>query len=257
MSHFEIARRDAVVGATFNTVDGTSVDGTGEALAGRRGSDRPYVKRVLDVAVATALIVVCAPLLLIIALAIVIDSGWPVLYRQERVGSRRSRRGDPRWQERRFRILKFRTMVRNADSLPIHEQFIKLFVAGEVASVERDRAAFKLSEDPRVTSVGRLLRATSLDELPQLFNVLQGTMSLVGPRPVPPYEVALYEPWHRERLHALPGITGPWQVQGRGRVSFEQMVLLDIDYVRRRSLGRDVSLLLRTVPAVFKKRGAR
>ena len=217
----------------------------------------PYqarVKRSLDVLLAAALLIVLSPLLLLISLVIVLDSGGPVLYRQERVGACRCRRGGRTyWSDRRFLILKFRTMAPDADSSPLHEQFVQSFVAGGRA----EDGAFKLRDDPRVTRVGRFLRASSLDELPQLLNVLRGTMSLVGPRPVPPYEVALYQPWQRERLASLPGITGPWQVRGRGRVGFEEMVRLDIEYVRRQSVWLDLSLLARTLPVVLAKRGAR
>ena len=217
-----------------------------------------YRKRCLDVLIALALLIVAAPVLLLISLMIMLDSGWPVFYRQERVGARGLRRGTRiHWVETRFRILKFRTMLPNADSSRVHERFIEAFVAGDLASEEHQEAAFKLRDDPRVTRVGRALRATSLDELPQLFNVLRGTMSLVGPRPVPPYEVALYAPRHRARLAAMPGITGSWQVGGRGRVSFEEMVRLDIEYVRRQSLWLDLVLLARTMPAVCRKKGAR
>jgi lipopolysaccharide/colanic/teichoic acid biosynthesis glycosyltransferase len=212
----------------------------------------------VDVAISLVALVVLAPLLLVISAMILVDSGRPVFFRQERVGARRSTQGGRiAWQVRRFRILKFRTMVPDADSSPVHRQFVELFAAGALTPDQLDHAGFKLRADPRITRVGRFLRASSLDELPQLFNVLRGTMSLVGPRPVPPYEVELYEPWHRERLAAMPGVTGPWQVYGRGRVSFEEMIRLDIEYVRQQSLRGDFSLLLRTLPAVLSTRGAR
>jgi lipopolysaccharide/colanic/teichoic acid biosynthesis glycosyltransferase len=210
------------------------------------------------VAISLTAIVIFAPLLLVISVLILLDSGRPVFFRQERVGARRSTQGGRvAWQERRFRIVKFRTMIPDADSSPVHRRFVELFAAGELTPDQLDHAGFKLRADPRVTRTGRFLRASSLDELPQLFNVLRGTMSLVGPRPVPPYEVELYEPRHRERLTALPGITGQWQVYGRGRVSFEEMIRLDIEYVRQQSLRRDLSLMLRTLPAVFSTKGAR
>jgi lipopolysaccharide/colanic/teichoic acid biosynthesis glycosyltransferase len=214
-------------------------------------------KRALDVVLGTLLITAVAPLLVLIALLILMDDGRPVFYRQRRIGARPHRRpGVVAWEERPFRIIKFRTMVRGADSSLVHERFVESFVRGELEPGEGDGPPYKLRDDWRVTRIGRLLRAASLDELPQLFNVLGGTMSLVGPRPVPPYEVALYEPRHRERLAAMPGITGPWQVMGRGRVEFEEMIRLDIEYVRRRSLLCDLELLVRTPAAVFKKKGA-
>jgi lipopolysaccharide/colanic/teichoic acid biosynthesis glycosyltransferase len=146
-------------------------------------------------------------------------------------------------------------MVEDADS-SLHEAFCKAFVEGRIESLDGDESAFKLARDPRVTRVGRLLRKTSLDELPQLVNVLKGEMSLVGPRPVPTYEVAGYQTWHCERLAALPGITGLWQIKGRGRVTFEEMIRMDIDYVRNRSLWLDIKILVFTIPAVLSGRGA-
>jgi lipopolysaccharide/colanic/teichoic acid biosynthesis glycosyltransferase len=217
-----------------------------------------YTKRALDVLLASVFIVVAFPLLVVFGLLTALDSGWPVFYRQERVSARARRHGGRwEWVEQRFRIVKFRTMVRGADSAPVHEQFIRSFVRGDVEPDGVDDGRFKLHDDPRITRVGRVLRATSLDELPQLFNVIGGTMSLVGPRPVPLYEVALYEPRHLERLAAKPGLTGAWQVHGRGRVSFEEMVRLDVEYVRRQSLWLDLVLLARTLPAVCQKKGAR
>ncbi len=217
-----------------------------------------HVKRCLDLAFSSVLLIALAPLFLVIGAMIVLDSGRPVFYRQERVGARARRRGQRiEWIERRFRIVKFRTMVTGADAQRFHERFVESFVKGEVEPKAAGETQFKLQDDPRITRVGRMLRASSLDELPQLLNVLGGTMSLVGPRPVPPYEAALYEPRHRERLAAKPGITGAWQVDGRGRVDFEEMVRLDIDYVRRQSLRLDLVLLARTLPAVWRKRGAR
>jgi lipopolysaccharide/colanic/teichoic acid biosynthesis glycosyltransferase len=239
------ARRSGQIGARI----------AGESLLAGSGSSRQHcVKRCFDVIASSILIVVVTPLLIVIALAVLLDDGRPVLYRQERVGARPRRGGGRvRWSERRFRIVKFRTMVRDADAGPVHEDFVAAFVRGE-GQLDGDA---KLSDDARVTGVGRILRATSLDELPQLFNVLAGSMSMVGPRPVPAYEVALYEPRHRERLAARPGITGSWQVDGRGRVNFEEMVRLDTDYVRRPSLWRDLVLLVRTIPAVWRRHGAR
>jgi lipopolysaccharide/colanic/teichoic acid biosynthesis glycosyltransferase len=238
---------------------------TDAGASSRAASGAPTVtylvlKRCLDVMLAVPFLVVALPLFAVISLLIVLDGGWPVFYRQERIGARPVRHnGRLTWIEHSFRIVKFRTMVRGADRTPVHEQFIEAFVNGQAApdaSEPVDRS-YKLATDARITRIGRLLRATSLDELPQLLNVVAGTMSLVGPRPVPPYEVALYAPGHRERLAARPGITGAWQVQGRGRVSFDEMMDLDIDYVRHQSLRLDLSLLARTLPAVLRRSGAR
>jgi lipopolysaccharide/colanic/teichoic acid biosynthesis glycosyltransferase len=215
-------------------------------------------KRALDLVLASVLLVALAPALAAIALVVVLDSGPPILYAPRRVGARPRRRGgEIRWKVREFRMLKFRTMVPDASHSPLHETFVRGFVSGAIRSDGGDNAPFKLAGDPRVTRVGRWLRATSLDELPQLLNVLAGSMSLVGPRPVPAYEFELYEPRHLERLAALPGVTGAWQVNGRGRVTFEEMVRMDVLYARHRSLTLDVRLLARTLPVVLSRKGAR
>jgi lipopolysaccharide/colanic/teichoic acid biosynthesis glycosyltransferase len=146
-------------------------------------------------------------------------------------------------------------MRQNSDQ-SLHQAYIKEFVEGQAAPSDADGSKFKLTNDPRVTRIGRFIRKTSLDELPQLLNVLKGEMSLVGPRPVPTYEVAAYRAWHHERLAALPGITGIWQVQGRCQVPFEEMIRMDIDYVRRQSPWLDLKLLFLTIPAVVSGEGA-
>jgi lipopolysaccharide/colanic/teichoic acid biosynthesis glycosyltransferase len=223
---------------------------------GRQGALYFVCKRCLDLTLASALLVLLSPLLLLIAVAIKLDSRGPVLFVQERVGARRWARGRvAAWEVGTFPVYKFRSMVADADQA-VHQAYIRAFVDGQVEAADGAGARFKLTNDPRVTRVGRLLRRSSLDELPQLVNVLKGEMSLVGPRPVPTYEVAQYQEWHRERLAALPGITGIWQVKGRCQVSFEGMVRMDIEYVRNRSLWLDVRLLLLTLPAVLSGRGA-
>jgi lipopolysaccharide/colanic/teichoic acid biosynthesis glycosyltransferase len=146
-------------------------------------------------------------------------------------------------------------MVTDADPA-VHEAYIRDFVAGRVQASPETGGKFKLTNDPRVTRVGRILRKFSLDELPQLLNVLKGDMSLVGPRPVPPYEAAQYGNGHRRRLAAIPGITGLWQVKGRCLVSFEEMIHMDLEYVRNASLLLDLKILLLTIPAVLSTRGA-
>ena len=214
------------------------------------------VKRCLDVTLTAALLLLLLPLMLVIAVLIKLDTPGPALFAQERVGARRRwKDGRPVWEVRTFAVCKFRSMVHNADQ-SVHQAYAKAFVEGCVETVDGRGAKFKLTHDPRVTRVGRILRKTSLDELPQLLNVLKGEMSLVGPRPVPTYEVAAYQAWHFERLAALPGITGLWQVNGRGQVSFEEMIRMDIEYVRHRSLWLDLRILLLTVPAVLSGRGA-
>jgi len=199
--------------------------------------------RGLDIVAAALLLVLLAPLLLIIALVIRIDSrGWPV-YRQQRLGLRR----------RPFVVNKFRTMAAGAGH-ETHREFVLALISGERGPT--DTGVFKLTEDARITRVGRFLRRSSLDELPQLWNVLRGDMSLVGPRPPIPYEVERYPEHWFGRFAVKPGITGLWQVNGRSEVTLEEMIALDLEYVRRRSFWFNVEILLRTVPAVLRARGA-
>ncbi|HZS00885.1 MAG TPA: sugar transferase [Chloroflexota bacterium] len=193
-------------------------------------------KRALDVLLAGAGLLLFAPLWGLIAVAIKVDSRGPVLFRQERVG-----RG-----EARFNVLKFRSMRQDADQA-VHQL---------LAQNEATGPLFKIRNDPRLTRVGRVLRRCSLDELPQLWNVLRGEMSLVGPRPPLPREVEQYEPWHRRRLDVAPGLTGLWQVSGRSELGFDEMVMLDLYYIENWSLGLDLRILLRTIPAVARGRGA-
>lgn len=226
-------------------------------IAGERKGNRYLVcKRCLDLVLAGALLVLLSPLLLLIAILIKLDSPGPVLFTQERVGARRKRVGkNAVWVVRNFMIYKFRSMVANADS-SVHERYVRDFIEGQAQSSPLQAGIFKITSDPRVTTTGRILRKFSLDELPQLFNVLRGEMSLVGPRPVPPYEVACYRDGHHRRLAAFPGITGLWQVKGRGRVPFEEMVRLDVEYIRNASIILDLKILLSTIPAVLSQRGA-
>jgi lipopolysaccharide/colanic/teichoic acid biosynthesis glycosyltransferase len=214
------------------------------------------IKRSLDVILASLLLVGLLPVLVLIALAIKLDSRGPVFFIQERVGARRIRKnGRIVWEIRTFPLYKFRSMVHNADQ-SVHMAYIKAFVNGQDHTTNESSSQFKLANDRRVTRVGKILRELSLDELPQLFNVIRGEMSLVGPRPVPIYEVEGYQARHFERLAALPGITGLWQVQSRCQVPFEDMVRLDIDYIQQQSLWLDLKLLLLTIPTVLSKRGA-
>ena len=195
-----------------------------------------WLKRAGDLVATSLGLLLISPLLLGIALAIKLDSPGPVFYRQERVGK----------HGRRFKMLKFRSMRPDADKLLVMLR-------------ERNEASgplFKMRSDPRVTRIGRVLRRLSLDELPQLLNVLKGEMSLVGPRPPLPSEVAEYEDWQFGRLRAVPGITGLWQVSGRSEVPFHDMVRLDLHYIRNWSLGLDLEILVRTIPAVLTSRGA-
>ena len=195
-------------------------------------------KRALDIVGSATALTVLAPLLALVALAIKLESPGPVLFRQQRAG----RGGKP------FDVLKFRSMYRDADQRKA--EF-------EARNDNNDGVMFKIHEDPRVTRVGRLLRRYSLDELPQLINVLRGEMSLVGPRPLILKEsAALAERWHQRRLDLRPGLTGPWQVSGRSDIPFQDMVRFDYQYVAGWSLVRDLEILLATVPAVLAARGA-
>jgi len=226
-------------------------------FAGDRGRIVYWLfKRVLDVIGAVLLLVLLAPLLLLIALLIKADSSGPVIYRQERVGCRRRREGGATvWEIQTFTFYKFRSMFSHADE-SVHQRYVRAFCRGQTAGDCAAEAVFKLKNDSRVTRLGQILRRASLDELPQLINVLKGDMSLVGPRPVPPYEVAQYRQVHFRRFAALPGITGPWQVRGRGRVPFEEMIQMDIHYTQNCSLWLDAKLLLLTFPAVLCGHGA-
>lgn len=214
------------------------------------------VKCGMDILLATALVILLLPFFLLIALLIKLDSPGPVIFTQERVGAKRRRIGRHSvWIVQNFPFYKFRSMVRDADQT-LHEAYVKDFVEGRARPSAESGGKYKLTNDPRVTRVGRVLRKFSLDELPQLFNVLKGDMSLVGPRPVPTYEVAGYSARHHNRFAALPGITGWWQVKGRCQVSFEEMIRMDVDYIRNASLWLDLKILFLTIPAVLSRRGA-
>lgn len=211
-------------------------------------------KRAVDVALAGLLLPLLLPVMLLAAVLIKIDSPGPVLFVQRRIGVRRRiQRGRLIWELYTFSFYKFRSMVTDADPTP-HQMYFESFRRGKVGS--DSTKPFKLTRDARLTRVGAILRRSSFDELPQLINVLKGEMSLVGPRPAIPYEVALYDEAHYERFRAMPGITGWWQATARSRVGFEEMIRMDIDYARRADLWLDLKILLLTVPAVFSARGA-
>ena len=210
-------------------------------------------KRGMDIILSLLMLIITLPLFLLIALLIKLDSPGPIVFGQGRVGLRRSRGKRREWETGIFNCYKFRTMYHHVGQGP-HYACIKAFAEGELAS--NGEAMFKLTDDPRVTRVGKVLRKTTLDELPQLFNVLRGEMSLVGPRPVPLYEVAEYKEWQRGRLTVLPGLVGLWQVNGRSSVSFDEMVRMDIEYIRNQSLWLDLKILLLAIPAVLSGKGA-
>jgi lipopolysaccharide/colanic/teichoic acid biosynthesis glycosyltransferase len=213
---------------------------TGELRAGivRRGQvSRRYLvaKRGFDLAVCIWLLPVVAILMLLLALIIRLDSPGSILIAQERTGR----------DGRRFRMYKFRTMVRNAEELKAGLAHLNVLPPPD----------FKIPKDPRITRVGMILRQTSLDELPQLVNVLRGDMSLVGPRPTS-FEPTTYSLWHTRRLEVTPGITGLWQLKGRNLTTFDERLRLDIEYIEHRSFWLDLKILLQTVPAVFRRSGA-
>lgn len=212
----------------------------------------PMVKRVMDLIGVGLLLILCAPLFLLIGLLIRLDSPGPVFFVQERMGYDGRRR-----RQRLFMCYKFRSMYNNCDQ-GVHERHIVDCVKNGHAEGGSDKTGVlaKLIDDHRITPFGRILRRTSMDELPQLWNVLRGEMSLVGPRPVPLYEVAQYSQWQNARLEATPGMTGLWQVKGRGRVTVDEMATLDIEYIERQSFWLDLEILILTVPAVLRGRGA-
>jgi len=209
---------------------------------GERNQIPLAVKRTIDLAGSLIGLIVLAPVMALIAMAIKVTSPGPVLFRQERLGQ----------DGVLFMVFKFRSMYARSDATP-HIEFIKQYIAGSAG----DSAVYKLTQDARVTPIGRFLRKTSLDELPQLFNVVKGEMSLVGPRPPIPYELEGYDVWHRRRvLEAKPGITGLWQVTGRSQLRFDDMVRLDLKYATRWSLWLDLKILIRTVRVVLSGTGA-
>jgi lipopolysaccharide/colanic/teichoic acid biosynthesis glycosyltransferase len=214
---------------------------------------RPYeqiVKRVLDIVLATLALALVWPVLALLVVLIRLDSRGPALFVQKRIG----KGGRP------FNIYKFRTMTHNVDQ-SAHMKFMQAYVAGAVESNSCSRnegsdVVYKPFTEAQVTRVGRLLRKTSLDELPQLLNVMRGEMSLVGPRPNVPYEVEAYKEWHMERLTILPGITGLAQVNGRSALDFDSICRFDIEYARKMNVGLDIKILFQTVFSVIKGRGA-
>jgi lipopolysaccharide/colanic/teichoic acid biosynthesis glycosyltransferase len=205
---------------------------------------RRAVRRGLDVAVAIVLLCALLPLIAVVVLAVRLDSPGPVLFRQRRIG-----RGMAP-----FTVLKFRSMRAAADSAP-HRAYVRGLISSEAQPVPTEQGLYKLAGDDRVTRIGRLLRKTSIDELPQLWNVIRGEMSLVGPRPVVDYEVDAYPDWYLDRFGVRPGLTGLWQVSGRNERTYEEMVRLDIEYASRQSLRLDLVILLKTIWVVLRGRG--
>lgn len=220
-------------------------------LVGPRGSNieglNYLLKRAFDVSIGVAVLVVVSPLLAWSAAAIAITSGFPILFRQTRIGLH----GRP------FQMLKFRTMRPEAND-GVHREYVRQWIASAVDATRQTHHGekiFKLAGDQRITAIGGWLRRFSIDELPQIINVIRGEMSLIGPRPALPYEVEQYEPRHRRRLEVLPGVTGLWQVSGRNHLSFEDMVRLDVQYLENWSLAGDLKILARTMPEMVRGGG--
>jgi exopolysaccharide biosynthesis polyprenyl glycosylphosphotransferase len=212
------------------------VEETSDAPAVERKRAFDVLKRITDITAASLILLLFLPVIPVIVLLIKLDSPGPVLFRQKRVGK----------NGREFDFFKFRSMHVGAENV--------------IASLRPlsgvDGPHFKLKEDPRVTGTGRFLRRSSLDELPQLLNVLRGDMSIVGPRPNLPSEVSQYLPWQRRRLDVTPGITCYWQIAGRSHIGFQEWMRLDLEYIRSRSLVTDIKIMLKTIPAVIARKGA-
>jgi exopolysaccharide biosynthesis polyprenyl glycosylphosphotransferase len=226
-------------------VDGVSRTGFGEPALKGAGL---VAKRTMDLFLSLLVLIVFAPLYALIALLVRMYSPGPILFKQIRAGK----------DGRPFTFYKFRTMRHDID-VTLHREYATNFIGGKELRLKDERSdkkIYKMPNDPRVTSIGRILRKTSLDELPQIFNVIRGDMSIVGPRPPIAYELTIYKEWHKRRLRAKPGITGLWQVSGRSSVPFHDMVLLDLYYINRWSLPLDVEIIMKTIPVVFSGKGA-
>ncbi len=219
-----------------------------------------FTKRIIDFSFATIALFFLSPLLAIIALLIKLDSKGPIFFVQDRVGVRRKTQHNiTYWQKVNFKCYKFRTMICNADP-ELHKSYIKALIENDsmgMAAIQGENTEVrKIKHDPRVTRLGRILRKSSIDEIPQFINVIKGEMSLVGPRPAIPYEVDMYKPWYFRRLETKPGVTGLWQVTARSSCDFDEIVKLDIQYVDKQSFWLDIKILLKTPIAVIFCRGA-
>ena len=204
-----------------------------------------YLKRGLDVLIALGMLVVFGPLMLLLALGIRLSSPGPIFYRQTRIG----KNGNP------FKMLKFRSMqvTNNPD---LHREYVQKLIRENLDPAKLGNGSLKLVGDPRITGLGKYLRKFSLDELPQIFNVLRGEMSIVGPRPPLPYEYEVYKEWHKQRLAVLPGITGLWQATAHNIVSFDEMVKIDIRYIQSATFWLDIKLMFLTPIEMIKGKGS-
>ena len=230
----------------------------GEMERDRRGYF--FAKRALDIVLSCLIIAISSPLWIFISIAIFLDSPRSVIFVQRRVGSRRRvQNGAAHWERVIFPCYKFRTMVANADP-SIHQAYVKALIENDTQSMQSlqngDPKIRKLTHDSRITWVGKWLRKLSLDELPQLWNVLRGDMSLVCPRPAIPYEVDMYQPWHLHRLEALPGLTGLQQVTARCTADFDEQVNLDIEYIQHQSIWLDLKIIFKTPGVMISSKGA-
>ena len=207
-----------------------------------------FIKRMADFILSLSLLILLSPILLITGLVIKLTSSGPVLFSQTRIG----------YKGKHFKFLKFRSMYQNSNN-NVHKDYVEKLIQGkdeEINNGSQSKPQFKIKNDSRITRIGRLIRKTSIDELPQLWNVLMGDMSLVGPRPPIPYEVKVYQNWHYRRiLEVQPGVTGLWQVTGRNKTTFNEMVRLDINYLENWSLLLDIKILFKTIRAVFNAEG--
>jgi len=199
-----------------------------------------WLKNVLDLTIAVVTLVVFSPLLLIVGLAVKLDSPGPAIFKQKRIGK----------DGKLFTVRKFRTMYVDADDKP-HREALKKLVEGQPAATVNGQGFFKPVDDPRVTRVGKFLRATGLDELPQAINILRRDMSVVGPRPAIPYELELYKDWHHRRLGVRPGVTGLWQVRRHDTQNFDDVMRLDLEYVDSFSIWLDLKIILLTFPMIL------
>jgi lipopolysaccharide/colanic/teichoic acid biosynthesis glycosyltransferase len=193
------------------------------------------MKRVVDLVAASIIMILLSPLFLVIAIGVRLSSPGSIFYRQERIG----RDGRP------FHMFKFRTMF-NGSSSSTHREHVQNLIINDISPADLGKASLKLNDDPRITPFGRWLRTLSLDEMPQFINVLRGEMSIVGPRPPVAYEYELYSNWHKQRMLVLPGITGLWQVTAHNQVSFNEMVEIDLDYIRKMDLWLDLKIMIMT-----------
>jgi exopolysaccharide biosynthesis polyprenyl glycosylphosphotransferase len=243
MSKDSLALDEANSSRSYNNSsrDITSVNQGGKPL-------QIFLKRVIDIVISIAVLVISLPFSIAIALIIKITSKGPVLFKQERIG----KDGNP------FIFLKLRTM-RTGASDERHRQFCRDFIKGSISAGDPGgdkEVTYKIVDDPRITGIGRFLRKSSLDELPQFINILKGDMTLVGPRPSLKYEYKYYNDWHKRRVLVKPGLTGLWQVSGRSNVSFQEMINLDLYYIENWSIILDIKIILRTIPVVLFGKGA-